>query len=117
MNDCSVSPCGLCKRRAQLAGLFVYVPKTKRRKQDGYVCSHCIPIHSPRIDMSRDSTDVWETGSDGWLSAPSCMDCGEEIEVTVGADRDCPDCGADGPHAPKDQCFCCAKCGATFDAY
>lgn len=117
MDDCRIKPCDLCRRRARYAGIFVHVPRTKRRARAGYVCSSCIPIHAPRIDVSRDSTQVWELYSDGWLAAPSCMDCGDEIAVIVGAERDCPDCGNDGPHAPKGQKFCCAKCTATFDAY
>lgn len=104
------------------ADIFVAVDKRGRSRgkhRPNFVCGHCIPTHSPRIDVSRDSTDVWELHSDGWLSAPSCMDCGDEIPVTVGADRDCPECGAEGPHDPNEDqtSFCCTKCGACFDAY
>jgi hypothetical protein len=49
-----------------------------------FVCGHCIPTHAPAIDVSLDETQVWNVGSDGWLEAISCMDCGEDIPVTIG---------------------------------
>jgi len=86
MTDCTTNPCNLCKERAKYAGIFVAVDKhggSRGKARPNFVCGHCIPIHRPRIDVSRDCTQVWEVGSDGWTGPISCMDCGDEISVEI----------------------------------
>lgn len=87
--DCSVNPCDLCKEREKYADIFVAVtldglsdvpPGTSL---DAYVCGHCIPTHSPALDMESDNTQVWSLDSYGWLGPISCMDCGEDIPVEL----------------------------------
>ena len=91
-HDCDANPCRLCQLRDLYADIFVAVTEDGRSdvppgtSLDAYVCGHCIPTHSPPIDMDADETQVWEVGSSGWLPGAelTCMDCGEEIDVVVG---------------------------------
>lgn len=92
-HDCDArhptNPCDLCKQRELYADLFVAVSEAGEAvtppgsKLPNFVCGHCIPTHSPAIDMEDDRTQIWEVGSDGWLGPIECMDCGESIEVEV----------------------------------
>ena len=86
MDDCTTNPCDLCLERAKYAGQFVALSKQARpsvMEHIGFVCSQCIPIHYPPIDVSLDEVELWDEGSEGWTGPISCMDCGEEINVTI----------------------------------
>lgn len=90
--DCRTNPCELCIERAKYADIFVGVDAAGSAHGDStiprtqYVCGHCIPTHSPAIDIEYTRTQVWEVGSDGWLAPICCMDCGSPIDVTLGDD-------------------------------
>ncbi len=75
--DCERNPCGLCRRRAELEGIFVSLPGEK------FLCSSCLAVHD-EIDVTSPNTEVWEVGGSGWLASIECMDCGEEIDVVLG---------------------------------
>jgi hypothetical protein len=91
--ECSRKPCDLCQKRARYAGIFVAVAANgcadfSAEFLSKFVCGHCIPTHNPAIDVSDDHTQVWEVGSSGWLKPIECMDCGESIDVEIGAVED-----------------------------
>jgi hypothetical protein len=105
VRDCNTNPCDLCLERAKYAGEFVALSKEIRpsvMEHIGFVCSQCIPTHSPPIDLSLDEVELWDEGSDGWTGPIECMDCGESIPVEIG--EECAACGGFDLNIPCPEC-------------
>jgi hypothetical protein len=50
---------------------------------DETVCPDCLtPADKERVGDS--NVEVWEEGSAGWVSAPTCDRCGKTIDVVIG---------------------------------